>query len=367
MRFQFRTLPLITLGFFWSQASQAAGVVTAEKNCNVRVEGGNYREGDKLLLYRDAGLKKQRLAIVEITKKSGEGKAIGRVLNPPRSCASLRGALSEVLAAGSKAGGSGGNVPKAEVNVGMNFTFLNQKGLLIGKPGEQFASNPNQLKAIGGEIQADVYPLAFYGDGWLHRSLGLGFSFGFGSVVPKSDVPPKDNPAGAKVGTLSTSLQALQVDLIFRVFYIDNRMSTELRPVIYISRKVSHTYAGDAGGTDALPITNMSSSGMGIALRQRFLITPTLRVNAGFLFPFALKGTVSYVSGAGSDGLANASGYYLDASADYFLNFFKLWTGISYGSFGGSVTALNESRGAEETYKLEDARFLMSLGSGVYF
>ncbi len=344
---------ILLFSFFATNVAFAAGKITAEKNCNVRVEGEEFEVGERVLVFRESAGKKKRLAIVEIAKIVSSEKSLGRVVKGPSICAPLKGASVEAMVV--KGGGPAGVALgiRADAQAGALLSFVGYPSLAY--PGKELATSVSRLRAVGMTAKGDVFPLAFVGKSFLERMVGLGFDVAYSTVFPASEIT---GPDGLNAGKLSTTLLDLRVDVILRAVYLKDKASTELRFVPFMSRNVTQSYAGEDTGES--PLANFNATGMGIGLAQHMLLGNGMRLNVAGLYGLGLKAsTEDAAGGEGTVMLDTASGYSADVGLDYMLSSVKLWGAFRIENFAGNGTDTNGGK-----YTLAADKFWISAGLG---
>jgi hypothetical protein len=348
----------VCMGLTLSGTALAAGIVTAEKNCNVRIEGDDYQVGDRVVVFKEVAGKQKRLAIVEIAKVSASQKALGRVVKGPTTCAVLKGASVELAdAKGSIAKVSGAPGVRMDSQVGLGVSFLGYPSLAY--PGKEVDKSVSRLRAPGFFGKFDIYPLAFFGTSVVERGIGFGFDFAYSSVFPPSEVA---GSAGEVVGKLSTTLTDLRADAVFRVLYGKEKMSTELRISPYLSRNVVQSYSGEASADS--PLANLSVQGMGVGVLQRLHLSETVSANILAIYGLSMRGTTVDAAGGASVPLSKASGLLVDVGVNYQMSKMKLYGLFRYEDFGGEGTSVDPETNAEAGYELRANKFLLSAGVG---
>ncbi len=366
-----RALPVLpmVLAFGVSGAALAAATVTAEKNCNVRIEGDDFKVGDRVVVFKESDGKRKRLAIVEIAKVSANQKVLGRVVKGPTTCAVLKGASVELAdAKGGVAKAASAPGIRMDSQMGVGLAFLGYSSLAY--PGKQVDKSVSRLRAIGAFGKLDVYPLAFLGTSFIERGIGFGFDFGYSTVFPASEVAGGDDEV---VGKLSTTLTDLRADVAFRVLYAKDKFSTELRFAPYLLRDVAQSYKGEASADS--PLANLTVKGMGIGFLQRVAFSETLSANVLAIFglpayplvPAMLKGSTVDAAGGSTVPLSKASGFLVDAGVDYLMSNMKLYGLFRYEDFGGTGVSVDPATNAESGYELRANKFLVSGGVGFAF
>jgi len=346
--------------FTYVNLALAAGVVTAEKNCNVRIDGSEFNIGDRILLFREVEGTKKKLAIVEVAKKPSKTRVLGRVVKGPAVCTPLKGANAELLDS------KNGAVPikgfpglKFEVSALLNISMISQSTLSLVQ--DATSKSAPRLQSIGVVASGDVYPMTFWRDGFLQRSLGLGLSVDSGAVFPQSEIA---DSTGDIAGKLSTSVFDLRADAIFRAVYGSDSMATELRLVPHFQRQIKHSFKGDASSVANSPLVDVSFSGMGVGLTQRVRIGDRFRfVAAGFL-PLNMTGKAATPGTSDSASLAEVNGYQAELFADYFISRLKISANLRYESFIG-VAAVRDSVTSEDSKStIGDQRISYGVGLG---
>lgn len=341
---------LLCLAFFsWEGRALGQAQITAEKNCNVRIEGETFSDGEKVSVYKDVKGRSRKIAIVQISKSRPGKKAIGKVVAGQKYCGSLKGALVKG-ASGGQAGTSAGSVSLPRVDAQMLFGLL---FLTSGGVHQRVTQTLPRLQLFGFELAADAYPLLFTGQGFAQKALGLGFRYRLGKAIPDIDVTAPDNDL-SKSGKQQTTPTDVQFDIIVRIPYLNDSMTTEVRPVAYLSHSLQHTLSS-SNGLARSPLRDIQYSGFGFGLKQRYQPMNFLRLNMGFMLPFALKGKVDNTTEQ-SDSIAStatvktASGYMFDLSADYLFKMFKFSAGLQNTSYksqvelsGGGTLAVSEN------------------------
>lgn len=185
--------------FLWSQNSLAVETVTAEKNCNLRIDGEEFKIGERVLVFKEQDGKRKRLAIVEIAKVLNQQRALGRVVKGPAVCTGLKGALvdSSDEKGGRLDGGSKPSGNRFEGHIDAMLSFVDQPSL--GYPGKQIDSAMPRLRGVGFLAQANVYPMAFVGNNFINNLFGVGFEFSYASVFPESEITAADGTVAGKL------------------------------------------------------------------------------------------------------------------------------------------------------------------------
>lgn len=354
----FGKLALPIAGLFWSAIAQGEATVTAEKNCNVRIEGDEFKAGDRVVLFREKEGKKKRLAIVEIAKTSGQKRALGRVVKGPTVCGGLKGAFAEIEGGkgeSSMAASSLGSRMDAQVGVGISL--FDQKSMAY--PGRVISSGSGRLQAASVSAKFDVFPLAFSGNRFIERMVGLSCDVGYASLIPARDIPTAD---GEIAGKLTTTALDVRVDLALRAIYLEDKIISELRFSPYVLRDVKQQFAGD--NKSDTPFANINVTGMGIGFVQRFRIGQLLRVNAGGMYGLGLKGSSLDVMGGGTVPTSTASGYSADLSVDYVFSKLKLFGLFRMEEFSGSGIAVDADN-VETKYKIAANKYSILAGLGL--
>jgi hypothetical protein len=337
-------LPTIALG---------EGRVTAEKSCVVKVEGENFELGNRLYVYRSVKGRDRNLAIIEIRKRIDSNTSIGKVIKGPRLCFDFKGASVRPVVAAEAA--SKGTAPgrvgtRGEAFASLGAIFLAQEGLAY--PGTLLDSSASRLKSYGVRAGVDVYPLTYFKKNLLSDIVGVGFRLGYASVYPDSEVV--DAGSGNKAGTLATKLSDIQIDIIARLLWLKESASTELRPTLYLTDSVTHTFTGEKSNA-AESLTNVSFSGMGIGVGQKFFLGDALRFNLGLVYGLQLKGE----GGSPLDGptvpITTPSGYIINIGGQIPVKKLLVGGEVLYSTFSGSVQAQNKSKKVSN-YVLTDSR-----------
>jgi hypothetical protein len=338
----------------------AEAVVTAEKNCNVRIDGSEFNVGDRILLFKDVDGKKKKLAIVEVAKKSSKTRVLGRVVKGPAVCTPLKGTNAELLE--SKDGAvavKGFPGLKFEFGSLFNISMISQSSLSLVQ--DSTTKSAPRIQAIGVLASGDVYPLTFWRDGFLYRSLGLGLSVGSAMVFPQSEIA---DSAGAIVGKLSTTAFDLRADTIFRAVYASDKMATELRLVPYFQRQIKHTFTGDTSTGATAPLVNVTFSGMGVGVTQRVRIGDRFRFGAAGFLPLNMTGKAANSGASEQTGLANVSGYQAEIFGDYFFSKLKIFASFRYESFSGVAVVQDSITLQDSKATIGDERISYGVGIG---
>jgi hypothetical protein len=349
----------VTLGLSLSATeARAAGTVTAEKNCNVRIEGEDFKVGDRVVVFSESGGKQKRLAIVEIAKVSAAQKSLGRVVKGPTMCSVLKGALVEIADAK-------GNVAKVSAlpglrmdsELGVGISFLGYPSLAY--PGKEIDKSVSRLRTASVLGKFDFYPLAFLGSSFVERGIGFGLDFAYSSVFPQSEIA---GSAGEVVGKLSTTLTDLRADVTFRVLYGQDKLSTEFRLSPYLSRKVTQTYSGEASADS--PLANLTVNGMAFGIAQRVSLNAALSAKFLAMYGLSMKGSTVDAFAGTTVPLSSASGYVVDVGLDYFASKMKIFGLFRYEEFSAEGVSVDDATLAESGYELKANKFLFASGIG---
>lgn len=345
-----------------------AATISAEKACAVRVEGEEFQKGQRLGVYKTPESTKP-VAVVLISRIDSKNpkKAVGKVVAPKlKSCASLKGLRVAPMpgkgkaATASEGESSSSGTPspylsKLDVFIDGGLLITSAKGTHV--KADTIPSVPMQLIHVDGG--ADVFPMLFMGNNFIHKALGLGGRFRWGRSLQEIDV--QTNEAVAKQ---QTSPSGFQIDGIFRIPYgKDDFLATEIRPG-YFSHSLTHKLTKTVENLEVSPMRNTHFKGISIGLKQRWVPHRLLRVNAGFAY-----GLVS-ASGAKVDPTVDEgridivgtfkspAALFFDLGADIKLGLFRVGLGYARSAFSGTLestftdgeTVTNSSVAMSETY-----------------
>lgn len=340
----------------------AEATITAEKNCSVRLEGETYEPGEQVAVFKEIKGKKRKVAMIEISKSSGK-KAVAKVIAGQKHCGKLVGATLD--APGKNSGSSSGKslLPRIDASVDVGYLLMSTVGLH-----QKVGTVVPTLALWGFGFGIDAYPLLFTGKGFIHKALGLGIKFGIGSALKDIDVNSPDGDP-AKAGKQATSPTNFQLDFIVRIPYLNDKMTTEIRPIGYITHSITHklTIGNDLTRS---PLRNVAYQGFGLGVKQRWWTpVPNLRVNLGISLPVALnmladntteaseiERQTEIVKGSGGSGLL------FDLSADYQIKIFKISAGYHLERFSGTVTLQDET-----ALKISEMYNYIFVGGGILF
>lgn len=335
-----------------------AARITAEKNCNVRVDSGEFSPGQRIVVVQDVGGRKKKVAIVQITRKSGKN-ALGKVVKGPKDCSGLRGlAVEEGRGSGGSSDKTASKLPK--LDTAFNFGTIMFTGAGIHQKTSQADV---KLMLFGYELAGDVYPMMFAGKNPIFSMIGLGARFVSARAVPDIEVTSPDGDA-SKTGKQQTTPTDFAVDLIGRYGYLNDTMISELR-IGYLSHSLTHTLSSGAS-LERSPLRDLEVSGFAVGVKQRYKPMEFLRFNLGFGYPI-LSGTADATTEQGEDktskaqaDLEGASGLLVDLSGDFLYKMFKISGGMAYSSYGGNVKL---ESGA--SHAIAESNIFLFLGIGV--
>lgn len=328
---------------FISLPALSAGKITAEKNCTLKIVDSDFAVGNTVYAMRSKDGKSQRVATVKIMRL-GKGFVVGKVLSGVGNCKVLKGlsveaATTEPSASSvSSSGGAKTSLPKfdAYVGGGVNIITLTNVHLDYVTYGEvSLMLNPI-------EVQLDVYPLQFAGNGLWHRMFGLGIKYQHGLPFSEIPVDNKNKTTGkTKTGQQLTTPTFLHAEGIVRVGYLKDTMSSEGRVGYLIHNFTNEMVSGDLKTS---PLRNISWNFLSLGVKQRVQIGDSFRITAGGNYLMGLAGTTPSLKDSDnavlndSTELANPSGYEAELALDFFYKSFKL-TGLGgIRSFAGDLT-----------------------------
>jgi hypothetical protein len=355
-------LALVSVAF--SPKAHAARIV-AEKNCSVRIDD-ELRPGQKVFVVRTQGGKQRKVAIVQISR-SGKGLSLGKVIQGPRPCASLKGlAVESARGPKGKSAGPGAKglalLPALDAELDFQYIMFSGSGLH-----QRTDQSVPSLSLFGLGVQADVWPGLFVDrKSLLWQAFGLGVRYSQAQAVPEIDVAPPPESPDQTPGKQQSTPSTLLVEVAGRYPYMDGKLATELR-VGYLMHSIEHTLT-TRGALPRPPLRNVAYSGLTIGVKQRVRLIDVVRANLGVTIPVMLAGSADNSSERTADRTATyaadvkeAGGFLIDASVDGILRMFKGTLGLTYETYGAK---LDLAEGGSVT--LDQTSIILYIGAGVF-